>query len=345
MPRSLLVRYGGLSIAGAVALTTVVLAPAASAAAYDGQEAHTTSFNGGGGTCSASNPGSTSAPVALTSGGAPVNFSTSGTSTVTDSGDPGDITNLSSTISGAVSATELGGGLRTFDLSATTSLSVNPVQGAATDCDSSASTAVQATAPSLTIATSALLVLDTKLRGGQFQLQLIKTSGQLGTVQVTAGSNDRDHRVLTVPAGTYSMQVVAGDALAAPVAAGDATSRTSTISAHISIEPFGSATRDPGGPGAAYLKLPGSLNCAGHSMTADFTKAAGKKPKAGQKPTIRKAKFMVNGTKVKTVRKPNKKTSVTLGGLDDTDEVEVEVEVALKDGRKVTVTRSYHRCS
>ena len=52
-------------------------------------------------------------------------------------------------------------------------------------------------------------------------------------------------------------------------------------------------------------------------MTADFTKKAGKKAKKGQKPVISKATFYVNGAKVKTTKKPNKKTLVTLPGIPD----------------------------
>ena len=53
----------------------------------------------------------------------------------------------------------------------------------------------------------------------------------------------------------------------------------------------------------------------------------------------------MNGVEKTTKQNPNKSTAVTLGGLDTTDELTVEVRLTLRDGSKLYVRRSYVQCT
>jgi hypothetical protein len=60
---------------------------------------------------------------------------------------------------------------------------------------------------------------------------------------------------------------------------------------------------------------------------------------------VKKAVFSVEGARVKTVRKPHKKTRVTLAGLPTNGEVTVTAKLTLRGAGAVTVERTYYPCS
>jgi hypothetical protein len=344
-------RAGGVALAGAFAATGVSLTAApASAAAYTGQAQVVTTFNtSGGGGCTISSGGGGNQLVPFNSPGT-VNLSQSNTAVATDPGDAGDVTNMSASVQGTASLTEVGGALKTLDMTSTHSTTVQPQQGPATECNSTASSQFT-TVGTVVVPSSSILDLTTKMRGGQsgnFTLVFARTTGApTQVVGVEVNQNGKTRRVLPIPAGTYQLTIVAASQLGEPDAASDPTSDTVKIDVHGVMSAPGTALKAAEGTGTRYLKLPDTLNCAGHSLTTDFTSKAGKKatPNNGRKPRIRNAKFFVNDTKVKTKRKPHKNTNVTLSSLDDTDEVVIEVVLKLQDRSKVDIRRTYLPCS
>ena len=344
-------RAGGLALAGALAAATVTLtATPASAAAYTGQAQASVGFStSGGGSCSITSGGNGSQAVPLNSPGT-ISLTQNNSAVATDSGEPADVTNMSGSVQGTATLTEVAGALKSLDMASTHTTSVQPVQGAATDCESSA-TASFATVGTINVPTASILDLTVKIRGGssgEWVLVMQRTTAPAGsTIQVDTNQNGKTRRVLSIPAGTYQLITVASSELNEPEAAGDPTSDTVRIVAHGEVSAPGSALGVAKGTGTKYLKLPDTLNCAGHSVTADFTKKAGKKAtnRNGVKAKIRNAKFFVNGATVASHRKPHKNTNVTLAGLDDTDEVVVEVLLKLQDRSKVEIRRTYLPCS
>ena len=356
MPRSTRSRrFGGLALAGAVAAATVVFtAPAASAVGYDGTaEAEVdfdTSNDGSTGNCVFTSGSGTPLTQTLpfTSNGVPVSANISSTATVQDDGEPADTTNLAASVQASASATEVAGGIKTFDMRSTTSATVSPAQGTASNCDSS-STATWTVQGTVIVTSPSIRVLKVDARGGVVQVVLVEGTS-LGSGFATATANvettDRERRVVRVEPGTYTLAAISGSQLNSPQAAGDPTTRSAVITAHAEFFAPGTATGKRTGTGKKYMKLPGSLDCVNDRVVADFTNKAGKKATAanGLDPVIRSAAFFVNGEKVKTKRKPHKNTKVKLKNLDTTDEVEVEAVLKLWDGHKVTVTRGYLPC-
>ena len=344
-------RMGGLALAGALGLATVTFTAApASAAAYTGQVIASNTFStSGGGSCSITSGGNGNQTLPFNSP-ATQTLTQNNSAVATDSGEPADITNMSGSSQGTVTMTEVGGALKTVDMTATLSTTVQPVQGAATDCDSSA-TSTFATAGTLVVPAPSILDLTAKLRGGRsgnLTFVLTKTTAPASTtVGVDLNQNGKTRRVLALPAGTYTFTALGSSSLTEPETATDPTSDTVNVALHGVLSAPGSALSKAKGTGVKYLKLPDTLNCAAHSVTGDFTKKAGKKATRanGLKPRIKKATFFVNGVKKATKSKPHKNTNVTLSGLDNTDEVAVEVLLKLQDGSKVDIRRTYLPCS
>jgi hypothetical protein len=347
--RSTFSRSACVALAGAVGVATVTLtASPASAAAFAGSSQASSDFiTSGGSSCGTSNPGGAQG-APLNSTGTSASHSFTDTSVATDSGNPSDVTNMSASVKATASATEIGGEPRTFDMSSTLSTSVQPALGPATSCDSQA-TASYSTVSNFVLTAPMMLELTAKMRGGRFdslQVFLSKTTGSANQLVATElNQSAKTRRVAAVPAGTYQLITLASSQLGEPDSGTEPTSDTASMSVHGVFSAPGSALGAEKGTGTKYVDLLDTLSCAGSSVAADFTKAAGKKPKHGDEPTIRKAKFSVNGEKVKTKKKPNKHTLVTLHGLDTTDEVLVEVLMTLKDKSKVEVRRTYLPCS
>jgi hypothetical protein len=346
--RSLVHRLVGVVGAGALVLASVALdAAPAMAAPFAGQAQKQTTFSATGAGCAVTSPGSTS-PATNFAAGAPVSLaqalSTSGTGPTAP-----DTATLSAAVNGSFVAHEAGGVLTDFSADATASTSVNRALGGSSACtwNSTAAGTVVGTFTS----NGGLWDVHLSLFGagnGVAEIILIKGTGGATTESVVAhvGQNGRSHSLISAAPGDYTLEVVV-EAMSS--GSNTANSAPPASNAHVIVSGvfrgFGVADGAASGTGTKYLDLAGSLTCASHSVKGDFTNKAGKKVKHGQKPVIKKAVFFVNGAKVKSVNKPNKKTTVTLAGLPDTDTVDVSAQLTLTGGGKVTVERSYLPCS
>ena len=202
-------------------------------------------------------------------------------------------------------------------------------------------------------ASAGLLELDFSNLGtglSQHNVNITRNAPAPASVGIVVSINEfgRTHRLLAVQPGDYTMTVqLVAQAADTNLAGQPGPSANVRTNVHGAFKPFGVADGASSGSGAKYLTLADSQTCASHSVTADFTKKAGKKAKKGKKPVIKKATFFVNGAKVKSVKKPNKNTLVTLTGLpaDDTVEVSAQLKLQAKGKGTVTVERTYLPCS
>jgi hypothetical protein len=336
--------------AGALTLTAfVVTAPPASAAVLNGLASTDIDFGtGGGGGCTVTNAGSGSGVLPWVSGGASFAANAQQTSVATDPGDAGDVTNMSAGLQATAQATEAAGALTGFSVEAHLTAAVNAVQGAATDCSSQASSSLSSQGL-FTLTTPAILDLRISTQGtglAQSQVLLQRMTAPTGQLfDINIGLEDRTRRIVTLPAGDYVFVVTGAAVAVEPDAPTDPTNTDYQVKAKGSFSAPGAAPAAQKGTGSKYLTLPGGLTCSTHSVIADFTKKAGPKATKDRKSVISKATFFVNDAKVAKVKKPHKKTDVTLGGLPDTDELVVEARLRLRGKGTVTVTRTYLPCT
>ncbi len=322
MPKYVLSRRAtGAVAAGALALAAVaVTAPPASAAPWAGQYGKGTFYSYSGAGCSASSPGTALAMVAMPAN-TPVSLDVADSATGTGPV-AGDTGTMSASVAGTAQIAEGAGGVTALDVSVDLTANAARALGGGSACSASSQSAAVVTG---TFTTSAAGLLDLHISNlgtgfGQHQITLIRTTpGPLsGSQTISVGETGRTHRVVSVQPGDYQVQVQLVAAATSSNAAGQPGPATNLkVRLHGDFKPFGVADGAQSGTGSKYVKLADGVTCASHSVTADFTKKAGKKAKKGQKPVISKATFYVNGAKVKTTKKPNKKTLVTLSGIPD----------------------------
>ncbi len=341
----------GVLGAGVLALAGLALtAQPASAAPWSGTLGQQTSFSNVGGGCAASS-GGVSAPLAVVPSNTSMPLNLSSTSNGTGPA-AGDTAALSAAVTGSVRINESAGSVTDIDVTANLSASANRALGAASACSSSALAAVTLTG-SFSTASAGLLELDFSNLGTGYtthSLNITRTTPAppSASLMFSTDEHGRTHRLLAVQPGDYSMSLTfAAQAAGTNAPANPGPSANVTTNLHVAFKPFGIAERPSSGAGAKYLTLADTQACASHSVTADFTKKAGKKPKKGKKPVIKKATFFVNGAKVRSVKKPNRNTLVTLTGLPVDDNVEVSAQLKLQAKGKgtVTVERTYLPCS
>jgi hypothetical protein len=259
---------------------------------------------------------------------------------------------MSASVTGSAQVSESAGSLSAFDVTASLKANVSRALGGGSTCSATSLAAVNVTG-SFSTASPGLLSLDFSSLGsgfGQHSLTLVRVapvppSGALPAMYNLTG---RTHHLLAVPAGdwsfttTMSASAVSNNSPGQPPPSADLRVRL-----HGEFKPFGVADGAATGTGSKYVSLGDNQTCASHSVTADFTKKAGRKAKQGKKPVIKKATFFVNGAKVRSVKKPHRNTLVTLTGLPVDDNVEVSAQLKLQARGKgtATVERTYLPCS
>lgn len=349
--RPLVQRVVGVVGAGGLALATLVLAaPPASAAVFSGQAYAFTDFStSGGSTCTLSADTGSTQTLPVASDGAPVSFAFAGSAVATD--DPADLadtTQLGATIQASMAATEAAGALTGFDLEAAGTLKVDRAQDTLSSCDSSATAGgyLVSSAP-IVVSTPATLDLTVNIRGDaatSLTFYLIKSDAPAGqSIQLDINIRQTTHRLVALPAGQYALQVMAQSSLEQAPSDPVQENATFDYAVHGDVVAPGSASSAQKGTGNKYLRLGSAVSCGTDSLTADFLKAAGKKPKKGKKSVISKATFYVDDVKVKTVRKPHKNTLTTLTGIPD-DVVTVEVVLKVRGKGAFAVRRTYRPC-
>ena len=336
---------GVLALAG-LALT----AQPASAAPWVGTLGQQTSFSNSGAGCAASSTG-VSAPLTPVASNTLVPLNLSSTS---DGTGPvaGDTSTMVASVAGSLQINESGGNVTDFDVTANLTAGASRALGAASACSTS-SLAAATLNGTFSTASAGLLDLDFSNLGTGYSshtVTITRTAPAPPTSSLIFSINElgRTHRLLAVQAGSYNMTVTFVAQASDTNVAGQ-PGRVANLRTHLhgAFKPFGVAEGPSSGSGSKYLTLTDSQACASHSVTADFTSKAGKKAKKGKKPVIKKATFFVNGAAVRSVKKPNKNTLVTLTGLPADDNVEVFAQLKLQAKGKgtVTVERSYLPCS
>ena len=333
-----------MSLAGLAAI-----APPASAAPWTGQVATTSSFGYGGAGCSPSNTGASPATPLPSNTPLPLNHSGSATGTGPTAPDTGS---MSASVIGSAQVSESAGSLAVFDVTASLKATASRALGGGSACSASSVAAVNLTG-SFSTASPGLLDLDFSSLGsgfGQHTLTLVRVAPTppSGALPIMYNMTGTTHHLLAVQAGDWSFTTtMSATALSNNSVGQPPPSADLRVKLHGEFKPFGLADGAATGAGKKYVALPESQTCASHSVTADFTKKAGKKAKKGKKPVIKKATFFVNGAKVRSVKKPHKNTLVTLTGLPVDENVEVSARLKLQAKGKgtVTVERTYLPCS
>ncbi|MDQ6525721.1 hypothetical protein RB608_19045 [Nocardioides sp. LHD-245] len=262
--------------------------------------------------------------------GVPVSRSGSTAGTYTDPANTADKVNVNASGSASVSSTPFTGSTSTT-ITGTAQATVSAIsQGATTNCDtdiraeSGASGEITLTQPMWVTLTAA--------------------GDGTGTGMMVLVNADGVSQIVTAKRGTASSGTLlsAGEAYfqfasMAEANADGADEETRSYSATFKIElkPVGTAT-EPTGKGKGYAQF-GARDCATGNVAAAITKKAKKKAK--------QVVITVNGAKVAKFKgKKLKKRTLVLPAAPAAA-AEVVATITLKNGKKVTVTRSYLACS
>ncbi|MBM7518355.1 hypothetical protein [Nocardioides nitrophenolicus] len=267
--------------------------------------------------------------VPWTDNSVPISQSVAASGTVT--GAPGDVTALSSSGATTVTASPLGSGPATIQLTANGAAKSTPaLPASACKGHAYASGGVESdfTLAQPMWATLAVKVVGTGSTGtsltlnlpdGQVRLDGAGSSNGTVTAYLPAGAVDLDFDWWVDAHGEVPAQ------------------RSSSISASVKIDlqPMGAASA-VAGKGSGYVQF-GARDCGTSNVAAAITKKAKKKAE--------QVLIKVNGAKVAKFKgKKLKKRALVLPAAPAA-EATVEATIKLKNGKKVTVTRSYLACS
>jgi hypothetical protein len=337
-------RVGFAGLITCLTAGTLLLAPApAQAGVLDTPASAATVSVSNDGTCTQSGIAPSVAGT-FAADGVPVQATYGTSGAVTKTGNPADVTNLSTALTSTIKATQAGGALKTVDVSASFQTSVSAALGTAQTCNTSVQPNITYTATlDLPSARYATFDIDSKHAIGA--VQLVSTAGIFSgaAATVTYGHGQGIQRVY-IPAGSWQLVIQAADQLKAstPTASFPA-SKAASVTLHMSLDDPGTPITAETGDGSKYLELAAGRNCAAGALTATWKSKAGK----GDQVKIKKAVFTVNGAKVATVKKPKKGKMTTLTGLDPdrTAEVSVTLKLVKKGAGSATVERSYLPCT
>jgi hypothetical protein len=280
----------------------------------------------------------------FTSNGSPVSILASGTATVTDDGDPGDVSQVPASVSGSIKAKEAKGELTSVAMQAKINTSITSAQGLATDCDPNASHAVQAIWQ-MTLGKARWVRLSAQVPGLAIMTAVVQrtapaTPTVVEQIVFVGTSNTRQVTEFRLPPGTYQGVLVIQNQVSSPQTAADPSTFKLSASAEMTFVDPGTPTAKAAGTGAKFVKSPKARSCASDQLKLKFGKAAGKAPGA----VVKSAEFRINGKKAKTVKAPKAGGKVTLKKLVATEDAHLEVIVRLRRGGKAVLTRTYLPC-
>jgi hypothetical protein len=336
-----------LALAGALAAGGLLASPAPSeAGAVLGmtQTGADISFDDApplGVTCTQTGPGDATSVGTFAADGVPVTKTVSSSATIKDNANAADTTSLSATAAQTVTATAAGGQLSQVHFGTTASASVTTAIAATkchADVEAGGATMFQFDLPADTLVT---------VRGSSHHMVGIFQAGNFispsddiqAVISYTAGSSGSSSAVLKAGTGFISISQSFLD-LAAAATAGT-VSRAGDVSFDVTFQAPGVATATQFGSGAKYVKLSAGRGCPTGTVDLTWTKKAGK----GDHRTVKKATVLVNGAKVKSVKKPKKKQVTHLTGIDPTGNARVQVVLKVKDKGELYTDRSYVQCT
>ncbi|GAA1540115.1 hypothetical protein [Nocardioides humi] len=332
--KRLLFRRSAVGLAlGALAATGLASVPSPAQAAVSNAwvNVYADVHDDAGGSCVATPTGSSPSDVAWSDNGLTVTHSYAETGTVTAPGN--DVTTMSSSATSSVSSTPLGAAPATIKATGSVSASAVP-NTPATVCDghASASTDVDGdfVLPQPMWATVTVTGTGT---GGAYTGGYVEIDLPDGSLYLQATKRSQGTVTALLPAGSVGVSVETWiDAYG-----GEAGRNTGSfaISANIDLQPVGAGSA-VSGKGKAYAQF-GARDCATGNISAAITKKAKKKAK--------QVLVKVNGAKVAKLKgKKLKKRTLVLPAAPGSA-AEVTATIKLKNGKKVTVTRSYLACS
>jgi hypothetical protein len=330
-------RTAAAAVVGSVALTGLMAAapsPATAATTYGSVSLDVDAHDDE--DCDATSVPSGPASAALTDNGVPVTQSFAVTGTVTDPDNPADVTTLAGNASIRTTVTPIAGGPATVTVTGSAAASANARLGSASVCDGHAYGNGYSEFGFKLAAPMWVTITGTGAGTGAGSASLSVGSDAI-SVGVDVAPRTTSTSTALLPAGDYWF---GANVSANARGASTGTPRSSSITASLGLrlDPVGAASA-LAGPGAKFVSL-GGRNCATNSVTATFAKSVKKKATQVQ--------LNVNDKKRLKIAKPKKlrKTrSVVLGGLTPSAATTVSAVIKLKNGKKVTVSRSYLACS
>ena len=336
-------RIIGLSATLAAAGLLVAPAPAR-AGVLDTPLSQTSAISSASGGCTSTGGPSVNTPGTFAADGVPVTTTASTSFTWTKTGDPTDVTTVSGTTTGTITATQAAGTLKTVDLSTSYQTALSSALGTAQACNAQVQVGSVYQAM-FDLPTAKSVTVDVTTKGTYAVLALQNTSNPASSSDQSISYFLHSHatKEMYLPAGTYIFQIQGLGIHQAPTpAAPSPATKSGSLAAHVSFEEPGTAKAATSGTGTKYLDLGAARSCAAGSLTGTWKSKAGK----GKGAKIKKAVFKVNGAKVRTVKKPKKGSTTTLTGLDPEQSIDVTVALKLvkKGAGTVTVERSYRPC-
>lgn len=325
------VRRGAVGlVASALALAGIASVPTAAHATIEYAEVDAGGYLSNSGPVACAISGWTDADaVELVDNGVPVTRSWSAAATGTNSGDAADVTDLA--VSGQITASisPIGAGPATIKASLSASASAHPhIADSACFGRAEASPQVQAVfnLPHPMWAT----ITGSGNGSGAIQALVGDMSGSVAAVVV--GNRSEGSASILLPAGPTQVTVLAQVQVEAhdPV-----RTRSYAGSVAIELKPLGTASA-VSGKSKGIVEL-GNRDCASGNVTLGLTKKAKKKAK--------QVLVEVNGAKVAKLKGKKLKPRALVVPAARAAAAEVSVEIRLKNGKKVTVTRSYLACA
>lgn len=330
--KRLLVRRGAVGLAlGALAATGLASVPAPAHAVVTNAYVYADAgfHNDGDDSCVVAGDGPGPDALPWTDNNVPIALGDSSVGTVTSGG---DITDVVTTASASISSSPLGAGPATVKATASASASSIP-RSATTICDGHASSESGAYS-NFTLAAPMWVTLTLNANGtgdGSVSGGIESSNGQ---ISLQGGKRTSGSVTALLPAGEAYLwfgadaNVHSDDTVAARTAAA-----TGTLT--FDFQPLGNGSAVTG-KGAGYVQF-GARECGTGNVAAAITKKAKKK--------AQQVLVKVNGAKIAKFKgKKLKKRTLVLPAAPSSA-AEVVATITLKNGKKVTVTRSYLACS
>ena len=328
--KRLLVRRSAAGLAlGALAATGLASVPTAAQAVITSAEISSNTYfddNECSSTVSAPDP----ADAPFSDNGVPVTLSHSVTGTSTDGVNPADISDLSASSTMTATVSPVTGGPATITVTGSAHARALP-RIANSVCEGYARGYERASGDF--VLTQPTWVTITATASGKGGSSFGEVYNQTGDLYLQTADRSQGTVSALFPAGPASFYF----SVEANADATDAGRRTADYAASykVDLQPVGTATA-AAGKGKAYAVF-GARDCATGNVTADITKKAKKKAK--------QILVKVNGKKVANLKgKKLKKRTLVLPAAPSSA-AEVVATITLKNGKKVTVTRSYLACS
>jgi hypothetical protein len=301
------------------------------------------SFSGSG-SCTPSGPGNVTSPAGtFAADGVPVTSTATSSATYT-AADPTDVTTVTTTSTNKITATQAGGALKSIDVVDTAQSTINATKGTAQTCNAQGQ-GVGVNQASFDLPTAKYVTVEVDSKNSLGYVVFQNAAGPLGGISQTVTFFLHSHleQRLYLPAGTWILMIQGAGVHSAPTPTNPQPVTSSTVTVGIDFEAPGAARTVSEGEGGKYLDLADGRDCAAGSLTGTWKSKAGK----GKHRKVKKATFYVNDVKVKVVKKPRKKSTTTLTGLDPDKiaDVRVKLKLAKKGAGTVTVERGYLPCT